>query len=196
MAKSLEQLRAEKDRQMSELNAELATTRHKHTHTELFFAIPSFCFFRKSCGVGFAPLLFHKSTSVNVLAVPGTVQSVLQICDILVRILIRGSVPSTNGSGSCYFCHSPSRRQQKTNFFCLLLFEGIFTSFVTDIKSYRSHRTKGFSYYFCLMIAGRICTSDERIRIQKAQKHTDTTDPAPQHCVHCTTSDIIGLRRI
>ena len=30
---------------------------------------------------------------------------VLRIRDILVRIRIRGPVPLTNGSGSCYFCH-------------------------------------------------------------------------------------------
>jgi hypothetical protein len=31
--------------------------------------------------------------------------SVLQIYDILVWIRIRGSMPLTHGSGSCYFCH-------------------------------------------------------------------------------------------
>ncbi len=49
--------------------------------------------------------------------------TVLRIHDILVwiriRIWIRGSMPVTNGSGcgsvSCYFCHWPSRCQQKTN---------------------------------------------------------------------------------
>ncbi len=55
---------------------------------------------------------------------------VLQIQDILVwiRIRIRGSMPLTNGSGSCYFRHWPSRCQEKLilffYFFCLLLFEG------------------------------------------------------------------------
>ncbi len=32
-------------------------------------------------------------------------QAVLRIRDILVRIRIRGSVPLTSGSGSCYFPH-------------------------------------------------------------------------------------------
>ncbi len=47
---------------------------------------------------------------------------VLRIYDILVwiRILIRGSMPLTNGSGSvfrsCYFHHWPSIHKQKTNF--------------------------------------------------------------------------------
>ncbi len=43
-----------------------------------------------------------------------------RIHDILVWIRIRRSMPLTNGSrsgsGSCYFCHWPSRCQQKTNF--------------------------------------------------------------------------------
>jgi hypothetical protein len=42
--------------------------------------------------------------------------------------------------------------------FCLLLFEGTFTSFVKDKKSNRSHKTVGikvfFYYYFCLLIVG------------------------------------------
>jgi hypothetical protein len=41
-------------------------------------------------------------------------------------------------------------------FFCLLLFEGTFTSFSKDKKSNRSHKTVGIKiflmYYFCLMI--------------------------------------------
>ncbi len=47
-------------------------------------------------------------------------KAVLRIHDILGWIRIRGSMPLTNGSGfgsgSCYFCHWPSRCQQKTNF--------------------------------------------------------------------------------
>ncbi len=46
-------------------------------------------------------------------------------------------------------------------FFCLLLFEGTFTSFFKDKKSKRSHKTLKtvrskvyFSYYFCLVIEG------------------------------------------
>ncbi len=65
---------------------------------------------------------------------------VLRTHDILLRIRIRGSMLLTNGSGSgsCYFRHWPSIHQQKTNlkkFFCLLLFEGTFTSFFKDKKS-------------------------------------------------------------
>ncbi len=92
--------------------------------------------------------------------------AVLRIHDILVwiRIRIRGSMPLTNGSGSgcgsgSFYCHHwPSRCQQKNTlkkkFFCILLFEGTFTSFFKGKKSKRSHKTvdPGFSYYFCLMI--------------------------------------------
>ncbi len=85
-----------------------------------------------------------------------------RIRDILVRILIRicGSLPLINGSGSFSFRQWSSKRHQKIIFFwcfCLLLFEGKFTSFFKDKKSQRSHKTleiKGFSYYFCLMIEG------------------------------------------
>ncbi len=70
-------------------------------------------------------------------------ETVLRIHDILVWIRIRGSMPMTCGSGSCYFHHWPSKRQQKTNFnkkfFCILLFEGTFTSIFEDKKSKRSH---------------------------------------------------------
>ncbi len=79
-------------------------------------------------------------------------RAVLRIHDIFVwiQIHIRGSMPLTNGSGSgcgsgsCYFYHWPSRRQQKNikkRFFCLLLFEGTFTSIFKDKKSKRSHKT-------------------------------------------------------
>jgi hypothetical protein len=44
---------------------------------------------------------------------------------------------------------------QKANkkYFCLLLFEGTFTSFVNDKKSQNS-KNLGFSYYFCFMMEG------------------------------------------
>jgi hypothetical protein len=44
-------------------------------------------------------------------------RSVFRIHDILVWIWFRihGSMPLTNGSGSCYFRHWPSRGQQNTN---------------------------------------------------------------------------------
>jgi hypothetical protein len=121
-------------------------------------------------------------------------KAVLRIHDILlwIRIRIRGSMPLTNGFGFCYFRHRPSRRQLNTNkkkFFCLLLFEGTFTSFFKVKKS----RNQGFYHYFSLMIEGSgsgsipltnrsdIGSRKIRNRIQEAQKHTDPTDPDPQH---------------
>jgi hypothetical protein len=58
-------------------------------------------------------------------------------------------------------------------FFCLLLFEGTFTSFFKDKKSQKSQnsRNQGFSYYFCLLIEGS--------RSGRAQKHVDPVDPDP-----------------
>jgi hypothetical protein len=101
---------------------------------------------------------------------------VLRIHDILVwiqgnriRIWIRGSMPLTNGSGfgsgsgcgsgSCYFVIDLQDANKKIffyNFFCLILFEGTFTSF-SKIKSQektQSSKNQGFSYYFCLVIEG------------------------------------------
>ncbi len=79
--------------------------------------------------------------------------AVFPILDILVciRILIRGSMPLTNGSGSG--CGSGSsifiidlldtnkKRFFFQKFFCIVLFEGTFTSFLKDKKSKRSHKT-------------------------------------------------------
>jgi hypothetical protein len=52
---------------------------------------------------------------------------------------IRGSIPLTHrcGTGFCKFRQWPSRCQQKffSKFFCLVLFEGTFTSFFKDKKS-------------------------------------------------------------
>jgi hypothetical protein len=45
----------------------------------------------------------------------------------------------------------------KKKFFCLLLFEGTFTSFFKDKKIQKksqNSKNQGFSYYFCLMIEG------------------------------------------
>jgi hypothetical protein len=50
-----------------------------------------------------------------------------------------------SGSGSCYFHHWPWDANKKLiylkKFFCILLFEGSFTSFFNDKKSKRSHKT-------------------------------------------------------
>ncbi len=90
---------------------------------------------------------------------------VFRIHDILVwiQIRIRGSMPLTDGSGfgsgSCYFRHRPSRRQQKINnkkVFLLITFEGTFTSFSKRKSPKKSQkRIKVFlTIFFCLMIEG------------------------------------------
>jgi hypothetical protein len=76
-------------------------------------------------------------------------------------------MPLTHGSGSCYFHHRPTRRQQKviflTKFFCLFLFEGTFTAFLKDKKSKRSQKTVGIKVFFLFLLDDRksriwICT--------------------------------------
>jgi hypothetical protein len=71
-----------------------------------------------------------------------------------------GSMTFWCGPDPSFFHHWPSRYQQKTNFFqkffCIVLFEGTFTSFFKDKKSkevkklYKSR----FFYNFCLKIEG------------------------------------------
>ncbi len=94
----------------------------------------------------------HPSSPVHISLFKTTKSSVADPwhCGVI-RIRIRGSMPLNNGSGfgSCYFRHWPSRRQLNNNnkkFFCLLLFEGTFTS--------QNRRNQGFTHYFCLMIEG------------------------------------------
>jgi hypothetical protein len=115
----------------------------------------------------------------------GLKTAVLWFRVIVVRI--RGSMPLTNGSGSgwgsgsCYFRHWLSRRQQKIIFlkwiFCLFLFEGTLNHF-SKIKS-QTEVTKVFLLNDRRI---RIRTSDYRIRIliQEAQKQMN---PDPQHCL-------------
>jgi hypothetical protein len=72
-------------------------------------------------------------------------QPVLRIRDILVR------PTNGSGSGSCYFCQSPSRWLLNIifslSFFCLLLFMLPFTSFFKNKKSQRSHQTVGIKVF-------------------------------------------------
>ncbi len=78
---------------------------------------------------------------------------VLRINDILVWIRIGGAMPLTNWSGSCYFRHWPSRRQQKTNL-------RKSASWLLKVHLYhfskksQNSRNQGFSCYFCLMKGG------------------------------------------
>ena len=66
------------------------------------------------------PLLLHGDYQNSVgVDLRRALEAGFRIHDILVWIRIRGSMPLTNGSrsgfgtGSCYFHHWPSRRQQK-----------------------------------------------------------------------------------
>jgi hypothetical protein len=95
-----------------------------------------------------------------------TQEPVFRIHDILVwiRIRIRGSMPLTNGSGSGFGIRirillissltfkTPNKNLILRKLFCLLLFEGTFTSFFKDKiqKKSENSRNQGFSYYFCL----------------------------------------------
>ncbi len=83
-----------------------------------------------------------------------------------------GSMTFLCGSGSADTClwlmdtdpavfiidlQDANKKQVLLKFFCILLFEGTFTSFLKDKKSKKRHKTveiKVFSYYFCLMIEG------------------------------------------
>ncbi len=74
-------------------------------------------------------------------------KAVMRIRDTFVRIRIRGFVSLINGSGSgsCYFCHWPSRCQKKLfKSFCLALFECTFTPFFKDKKSMSQNRIQGY----------------------------------------------------
>jgi hypothetical protein len=78
-------------------------------------------------------------------------------------------------------------------FFCLLLFEATFSSFL-KIKSHKevTHKDIGFSYYFCLMIersgAGSRAGSQPQTNGSgsgsRRPKNVDPTGPDtdPQHC--------------
>jgi hypothetical protein len=82
----------------------------------------------------------------------------LQIHDILVWIRIRGSMPLTTGSGSCYFRHWPSRCQKNLIFktiFSTCYFLKVHLHYFSKIKSQKesqNSRNQVFSYYFCMMI--------------------------------------------
>jgi hypothetical protein len=91
----------------------------------------------------FGPTVVEKSNQ-NVTYSSCYFTAVLRIHDILGWIRIRGSMPLTNGSESCYFRHWPSRCQQKSNFlthfFCLN---------IKSKKESQNSRNQGLSYYFC-----------------------------------------------
>jgi hypothetical protein len=68
-------------------------------------------------------------------------------------------------------------------FFCILLFEGTFTSFFKDKRSRRSHKTVEILLFLL---------NDRRIRIKEDRKHVDPVDPHPHHWQKRITSKDIG----
>ncbi len=115
------------------------------------------------------------------LHVEGLRIPVLLIHDIMVWIWIqnRGYMPLINRSGFRILFFSSLTFKKK--FFCLLLFEGTFTSLFKDKKSKRSHKTVGIKVFLTILLDGRRIRI--RIQIQEAQKHMDPIDldPDPQH---------------
>ncbi len=118
------------------------------------------------------------------------ISAVFRIHNILVWIRIRGSMPLTNGSGSCYFRHWPSRCQQKTNFlksFFAYYFLKVHLHHFSKIKSPKevtNSRNQGFTYYFCLLIeeSGSIPLTNGS-GSGKPKKHVD---PDPEHWILVT----------
>ncbi len=83
-------------------------------------------------------------------------KAVLRIYDILVWIRIRGSMPLTNGSGSCYFRHWPQDANKNFFFFncSAYYFLKVHLHHFSKIKSQKelqNSRNQEFSYYFCMM---------------------------------------------
>jgi hypothetical protein len=73
---------------------------------------------------------------------------------MLVRIRIHGSMPLTNGSGSCYFRHWPSRCQNFSAYYFLKVVHLHHFPKKNSQKESQNSRNQGFSYYFCMMIEG------------------------------------------
>ncbi len=105
----------------------------------------------------------------------------LRIHDILVWIRINGSRHLTNrtnvsGSESFYFHHWPSRCQKKLikkKFFCILIFEGTFTSFFKGKKSKKSHKTVEIKVFLTFFASWFVDPVDPNPDL----------DPDLQHCL-------------
>jgi hypothetical protein len=82
-------------------------------------------------------------------------EAVLQIHEIFVWIRIPGSMPLDKWIRmrillySSFTFKTPTKTNKK-NFFCLLLFEGTFTTFFKENKSQRSHKTVGMKVYLTI----------------------------------------------
>ncbi len=75
--------------------------------------------------------------------------TVLRIHVILVWIRIGGSMPLTNGSGSCYFRHWPSTCQQKTIFLQFFLLH-LHLHHFSKIKVKKSHKIVGIKVFLTI----------------------------------------------
>jgi len=104
---------------------------------------------------------------------------VLWICDILVRIRIRWSLPLTYGFGTFCYRQWLTRSQNKYVFFQFFF---AFSTYVlklqsSKIKSKKNVTKKETSMFFLLylLVNGRIWirTKETRIQIREAQKLTD-----------------------
>jgi hypothetical protein len=113
-----------------------------------------------------------QSRSVSLLAYKECLSfSVLWINEILVRIRIRGSIPLTNGSGSCSFRQLPSRCSQKI-FFLYFLYLHHFSK-IKSHKEVTKHLTNVF---------GPSGSISQRSRSGRPENiHMDPADPDPQH---------------
>jgi hypothetical protein len=67
----------------------------------------------------------------------------------------------------------PTKNKFKKKFFCLLLFEGTFTSFSKTKSQKEVTKQKESRFFLLFLLADRRI----RIRIQEAQKHVDPADP-------------------
>ncbi len=99
---------------------------------------------------------------------PG-LKAVLRIHDILVWILIRLMDPNVDPSIFVINLPDCNKNNLKKKIFCLLLFEGTFTSFYKGKKSKISHKTVGIIFFLTVLLDDRririrIHTSDLRIR--------------------------------
>ncbi len=98
---------------------------------------------------------------------------------------------SDPGSGFFYFCHWPSRCQQKTNFFAndILKLHLHHFSKIKIQKESQNSRNQGFSYYFSMIIEGSGSWRPKnmwiRIRIRNTASFHHKTNHAPLPLSSC-----------
>jgi hypothetical protein len=119
-------------------------------------------------------------------------EAVLGIRHILVRIRMRirilGSVPLTNGSG--YGSGMPKKLMDpgpdadSEHWYIYIILQRY-----NVIKKLQNSTNQGFSYWFCLMMEGSgsvlVITRSGPYADTAGPKHTEPTDPDPQHWYCC-----------